>query len=140
MEIFGGLAIGGIGDKLNINFTSIIQSSWIHIVLFVTFADCFILNYGMAIAFGLMWGFADCAGQANCMSLLSEEWGDDIRVFGLYNFSQNFGAITAIAFSIIMGYTPFYIYLLLIFFWMMFSNLNMNFYRRTRRVKEYELY
>ena len=33
-----------------------------------------------------MWGFADCAAkQIACHHC--EEWGDDVRVFGLYNFA-----------------------------------------------------
>lgn len=86
-----------------------------------------------------MWGFADCAGQANCMSLLSEEWGDDVRVFGLYNFAQNVGALTAILISLLMGDSEFYSYLLIIIFWMMFSNMNMQYFRRDRRVVEYDI-
>ncbi|KAM3142042.1 hypothetical protein pb186bvf_005915 [Paramecium bursaria] len=99
-EIFGGLSIGWLGQKYLINYSSIIQSSWIHITLFVILANCFILNFNVCIVFAFMWGFADCAGQANCMSLLSEEWGDDVRVFGLYNFAQNVGALSAILISL----------------------------------------
>jgi len=92
-------------------------------VLYVTLADCFLLNYNVAIAFGFMWGLADCAGEANCMSLISEDWGDDIRAFGVCNIMQNTGAIIAILLSILMGDSQFYFYLLIVIFWMMYTNL-----------------
>lgn len=130
------------------NFTSILQNGCIMIALFLSFSNCWILNFNLNIVLGFIWlfylifktnrGFADCAGQANCMSLLSEDWGDDIRVFGFYNFLQNAGALIAILISIMLGNNLSYVFIYMFFAWMQISNFCLSFYRRTRRVKDYE--
>ena len=61
-EIFGGLIVGYLGDKYLTHYASIVQSSWMHMVVFLTLSNFYINNFTLAILVGFLLGFTDCAG------------------------------------------------------------------------------
>jgi hypothetical protein len=70
------------------------------------------------------------------LAILSEDWGDDVRVYGVYNFLQNTGGMVSLIVSLLLANAAFYYYVFLMILWSIYTNYNLHEYRRLRKVVE----
>ncbi|CAD8099819.1 unnamed protein product [Paramecium primaurelia] len=92
-QIFSGVCNG-----LSRSFVGIIQNSIFYGNAFqcmniIAILSAFQQNYNINIILGLLIGFTDNSGQFNSAVIISDIWNEDMAIFGLYLFCQNFGVM-----------------------------------------------
>ncbi|CAD8124059.1 unnamed protein product [Paramecium sonneborni] len=98
--LFVGVAqiLSGIFNGLSRSFVGIIQNSIFYGNVFqcmniIAILSAFQQNYNINIILGLLIGFTDNSGQFNSAVIISDIWNEDMAIFGLYLFCQNFGVM-----------------------------------------------
>ncbi len=80
----------------------------------------------MAVATAGLLGFADALTQSLNQTLVSEYFGDNVRIFGLYNFLQCIGSITGLMFSIVLTNVSLMYFILILIIVQILSNATLN--------------
>ncbi|CAD8208697.1 unnamed protein product [Paramecium octaurelia] len=90
--------VSGVFNGLSRSFVGIIQNSIFYGNAFqcmniIAILSAFQQNYDINIILGLLIGFTDNSGQFNSAVIISDIWNEDMAIFGLYLFCQNFGVM-----------------------------------------------
>ncbi|CAD8191862.1 unnamed protein product [Paramecium octaurelia] len=119
--LFVGVAqiLSGICNGLSRYFFGIIQNSIFYGNVFqclniIAIISAFQKNYNINIILGFLIGFTDNSGQFNSAVIISDIWNEDMAIFGLYLFCQNFGVMFTNLVAIFLDGQSLVYYLLLL--------------------------
>lgn len=83
-------------------------------------------DYYFSFFAAAIWGITDCMGQTLNNALISERFGDDVRIFSVYSFMNNLGTTVGMGFALTYHSMP-YLYYLIILITQIMANIGLTY-------------
>lgn len=100
-EFIGGICITPFADKFNKKRVAIFTNMLFEIAIISSIIANYEKSYTLCFLVAAMWGITDCTTQSMNCTLISAKFGDDVKIFGIWNLVQNGGAFIGMILSII---------------------------------------
>lgn len=84
-EFLGGALVTPLADRLNKKRIAITTNLLFEAAIIATVIAHYEKNYLLCFVAASFWGLADCTTQSMNCNLISTKFGDDVRIFGIWN-------------------------------------------------------
>ncbi|KAL4483900.1 hypothetical protein ABPG72_013906 [Tetrahymena utriculariae] len=122
-EFFGGAFVTPLADRLNKKRIAISTNLLFEAAIIGSIIAHYEKNYLLCFFVAALWGMTDCTTQSMNCNLISTKFGNDVRIFGIWNLVQCVGAFIGMIFSIIFKQLNIIYYLLVVAAIQMITNV-----------------